>query len=176
MVLTPDIVVPSVTHNAGMIGEGVDLNLIHRRDLRSATLVYHLTKTLLTGHPAGCRASASWAPAAAGPSQSLLTSIHTRMILRPLSGYERRRGPGTAMDIKQIVEGRRHDRVRITDHAGEEAQADRLSYDEIFDSVIHGRLIEDYPDDKPYPSCLVYGSTRRGEPVHSVWAYDSDTE
>lgn len=64
----------------------------------------------------------------------------------------------------------------MVDHADEEAQADRLCYDEIFDSVIHGRLIEDYPDDKPYPSCLVYGSTRRGEPVHSVWAYDSDTE
>ena len=50
LVLTPDIVGPSVTHNAGIIGEGVDLNLIHRRDLRPATLVYHLTKTLLEKH------------------------------------------------------------------------------------------------------------------------------
>ena len=49
-VLTPDIVGPSETHNAGIIGEGVDLNLIHRRDLRDATLVYHLTKTLLEKH------------------------------------------------------------------------------------------------------------------------------
>ena len=74
-VLTPEVVGPSVTHNAGIIGAGVDLNLIHRRDLRPATLVYHLNKTLLTGHPAGCRASASWAPAAAGPSQNSPTSI-----------------------------------------------------------------------------------------------------
>lgn len=79
------------------------------------------------------------------------------------------------MDIEQIVDAIRHDRVRITHHADEEAQADRLSYDEIFDSVIRGRLIEDYPDDKPYPSCLVYGNTFRGEPVHSVWAYNSET-
>ena len=50
LVLTPDIVGPSVTHNAGIIGEGVDLNLIHRRDLRPATLIYHLTKTLLEKH------------------------------------------------------------------------------------------------------------------------------
>ena len=50
LVLTPDIVGPSVTHSAGIIGEGVDLNLIHRRDLRPATLVYHLTKTLLEKH------------------------------------------------------------------------------------------------------------------------------
>ena len=50
LVLTPEIVGPSITHNAGIIGQGVDLNLIHRRDLRPSTLVYHLTKTLLEKH------------------------------------------------------------------------------------------------------------------------------
>ena len=50
LVLTPDIVGPSVTHNAGIIGEGVDLNLVHHRDLRPATLIYHLTRTLLEKH------------------------------------------------------------------------------------------------------------------------------
>ena len=50
LVLTPEIVGPSITHNAGIIGQGVDLNLIHRRDLRLSTLVYHLTKTLLEKH------------------------------------------------------------------------------------------------------------------------------
>ena len=50
LVLTPEIVGPSITHNAGIIGEGVDLNLVHRRDLRPSTLVYHLTKTLIEKH------------------------------------------------------------------------------------------------------------------------------
>ena len=50
LVLTPEIVGPSITHTAGIIGQGVDLNLIHRRDLRLSTLVYHLTKTLLEKH------------------------------------------------------------------------------------------------------------------------------
>ena len=50
LVLTPEIVGPSITHNAGIIGEGVDLSLIHRKDLRPSTLVYHLTKTLLENH------------------------------------------------------------------------------------------------------------------------------
>ena len=50
LVLTPEIVGPSTTHNAGIIGEGVDLNLVHRRDLRPSTLVYHLTKTLIEKH------------------------------------------------------------------------------------------------------------------------------
>ena len=87
---------------------------------------------------------------------------------------------------QQLIHGQRQDAehqvaehlpvpAHITDHADEEAQADRLSYDEIFNSVIRGRPIEDYADDKPYPSCLVYGDTFRGDPVHSVWAYNSET-
>ncbi len=78
------------------------------------------------------------------------------------------------LDIEDIIEAIRDDRVQITDHADEEAQADRLSFDEILASVINGEVIEDYPDDGPYPSCLIYGSTFSGEPVHSVWAYNDE--
>ena len=45
--LTPDLVGPSVTKNAGIIGEAVDLNLIHTGDLRHSTLLFHLTQRLL---------------------------------------------------------------------------------------------------------------------------------
>ena len=47
LVLTPDLVGPSITRNEGIIGEGVDLNLVHTRDLRHSTLLFHLTKRLL---------------------------------------------------------------------------------------------------------------------------------
>ncbi len=45
--LTPDLVGPSITRNQGIIGEGVDLNLEHTRDMRRSTLLYHLTRRLL---------------------------------------------------------------------------------------------------------------------------------
>ena len=45
--LTPDLVGPSKTLNQGIIGEGVDLDLVHTRALRRSTLLYHLTKRLL---------------------------------------------------------------------------------------------------------------------------------
>ncbi|MDZ4804957.1 MAG: DEAD/DEAH box helicase family protein [Candidatus Eisenbacteria bacterium] len=45
--LTPDLVGPSITRNAGIIGEGVDMNLKHLRDTRHSSLVYHLTERLL---------------------------------------------------------------------------------------------------------------------------------
>lgn len=78
------------------------------------------------------------------------------------------------MRIEDIIEAIRSDRVRITDHADEEAHADSLSLDEIFLSVERGEIIEDYPTDKPYPSCLVFGLVPGEEPVHSVWAYNSE--
>jgi len=45
--LTPDLVGPSITRNAGIIGEDVDLNLEHLGELRRSTLLYHLTARLL---------------------------------------------------------------------------------------------------------------------------------
>ncbi len=45
--LTPDLVGPSVTKVAGIIGEDVDLNLVHTGDLRRSTLLFHITQRLL---------------------------------------------------------------------------------------------------------------------------------
>ena len=45
--LTPDLIGPSSTRSEGIIGEGVDLNLVHTNDLRRSTLLFHLTQRLL---------------------------------------------------------------------------------------------------------------------------------
>ena len=45
--LTPGLVGPSITRNAGIIGEGVDLNLVHTGDLRKSELLFNLTTRLL---------------------------------------------------------------------------------------------------------------------------------
>ena len=66
--------------------------------------------------------------------------------------------------------------VNITHHARKEAKEDLLKLDEIFFSARCGELIENYPEDYPYPSCLIYGKILSGEPVHSVWAYDHESE
>src|SRR4029079_808652 len=41
------LVGPSITQNAGIIGESVDLGLKHLGDLRRSTLIFHLTQRLL---------------------------------------------------------------------------------------------------------------------------------
>ena len=92
------------------------------------------------------------------------------------SGSPKQRAQGWfKMDIADILDAVRNGRIRITDHADVEALADHLLFDEIVYSVIHGEIIEDYPDDRPYPSCLIYGDTPTDEPVHTVWAYNRET-
>lgn len=39
------------------------------------------------------------------------------------------------MNLEDIIDAIRHNRIRITDHADEETQADHLSFDEVFVSV-----------------------------------------
>jgi len=78
------------------------------------------------------------------------------------------------MDIENIVDAVRNNRVRITEHADEEAFDDGLSFEEIYLSVMHGEIIEEYSGDRPYPSCLIMGKNFSGEPIHSVWAYNPE--
>jgi hypothetical protein len=80
------------------------------------------------------------------------------------------------MNLQQIKQAIAHDKVRVTSHADDEMAADGLFLDILLQATLNGETIEDYPMDHPLPSCLVLGFTKKGEPVHSVWAYNELTE
>lgn len=44
-----------------------------------------------------------------------------------------------------------------------------IKTDDLVAVLAHCELIEEYADDKPYPSCLIYGEVR-GRPIHVVCA------
>ena len=50
----------------------------------------------------------------------------------------------------------------------------KITFPDIRDSVLSGDIIEDYPDDRPLPSCLIFGNTLSADAMHSVWGYNSD--
>jgi len=80
------------------------------------------------------------------------------------------------VNIDQIIDSIHNNRIRITDHAEEEARFDQLTLDVILSSVVDGQIIEQYPGDYPYPSCLILGMSGAEEPIHSVWAYNEETK
>ncbi len=53
------------------------------------------------------------------------------------------------MKIQDIVKAIQTGKIRISDHARDEAREDSLLLNEIFFSVCNGEIIEDYPKDKP---------------------------
>ena len=50
LVLTPELVGPTITHNQGIIGQGHDLTVEHLDRVRPRALLYHLTRQLLYNH------------------------------------------------------------------------------------------------------------------------------
>jgi len=62
---------------------------------------------------------------------------------------------------------------RFTDHARREMEAEPLGIirvDEVLQALERGEIIEEYPEDQPYASCLVLGRTALGRPLHIVCA------
>lgn len=53
-------------------------------------------------------------------------------------------------------------------HADNERQDDNLLLDEIEESVLSGRILEQYPDTGRGESCLIAGFTSEGKPIHVV--------
>lgn len=67
--------------------------------------------------------------------------------------------------------------VLYTKHALEEMRNDkygRIFDSDVFDCIINSSIIEEYPDDKPYPSILLYGRTSKQRPIHIVCAYNEN--
>ena len=49
-----------------------------------------------------------------------------------------------------------------------------ISRADVINCLLHGEVIEDYPDDFPYPSCLVFGYTVNGMVLHIVVGNDGE--
>jgi hypothetical protein len=79
------------------------------------------------------------------------------------------------IDIKSIIESINANRFRITDHADEEALNDHIPLSEVLDMISSGEILEQYPEDKPYPSCLIFSKLEGGDPIHTVWAFNHAT-
>ena len=58
-------------------------------------------------------------------------------------------------------------------HAVDQTILRNISVQEIRDAINNGEIIEDYPDDKYGPSCLIFGVTQIGRPIHIQCSYPS---
>ena len=61
----------------------------------------------------------------------------------------------------------------LTDHASDRAVQRDISSQEIVQTVLAGEIIEDYPEDKYGPSCLMLGTTEAGRVLHVQVSYNA---
>ncbi len=72
------------------------------------------------------------------------------------------------MDIRPIRKAIRQGQVFFTDHAVRQMAKRRMDDVEVCEAILLGEIIEEYPEDKYSPSCLVYGQTSKGRHLHVV--------
>ena len=58
--------------------------------------------------------------------------------------------------------------VRWTRHILERLLRRNILVDDVKAALANGEIIEQYPTDYPFPSCLVLGHTAAGHPLHVV--------
>ena len=54
----------------------------------------------------------------------------------------------------------------------EKEEFGRIFEEEAYAAICNGEVIEEYPEDNPYPSVLIYGRTTKNRPLHMVCAYN----
>ena len=73
--------------------------------------------------------------------------------------------------IQKIKEAFRKDRYEYSLHAVDQSILRHIACKEILEMVENGQIIEDYPEDKFGPSCLIYGKTNLERPLHIQCSY-----
>ena len=78
------------------------------------------------------------------------------------------------MTIERINELLHNNKARWTTHCVEQMGERDISKDDIIYCIENGEIIEDYPNDFPYPSCLIYGKCTNGRIIHIVVGSDDE--
>ncbi len=79
------------------------------------------------------------------------------------------------MDIYKIQTLFHKRSVKWSTHCLERMQERDISRDDVRSCVLRGEIIEDYPNDYPYPSCLIFGHTTQDRVLHIVIGTDEVT-
>ena len=66
------------------------------------------------------------------------------------------------------------DSIAVTQHANRRFNERGINLDDIESAILSGEIIEEYPDDKPFPSCLIFGKSEKNLPLHVVASVDEE--
>ncbi len=78
------------------------------------------------------------------------------------------------IDIEQLRTLNKAEQIAVTEHARRRLVERGISVNDIIRCIDKGQIIKQYEYDKPFPSCLILGTTIDGEYIHVVASHDSE--
>ena len=66
------------------------------------------------------------------------------------------------------------DTIKATQHFTDRLFKHGIEYDNVILAIMNGEIIEQYPDDYPYPSALILGYDVETKPLHVVAGVSND--
>lgn len=72
------------------------------------------------------------------------------------------------IDVNVLREYFKTDKVFVTNHVANRFRERSIRVKDVREAVLSGNIIEQYEDDFPYPSCLIFGYSADKRPIHVV--------
>ena len=85
-----------------------------------------------------------------------------------MTGHGATDGGGFSAVLETLRTQAAQENIRITRHASEEMIEEDIALDDVLEAVQSGHILEDYPEHRRGPCCLIAGVTRAGRPMHVV--------
>lgn len=78
------------------------------------------------------------------------------------------------IDINLIKAHKNNRNIYVTEHCDIKMHIRNITNTDIYSAIDNGRIIKQYEDDKPFPSCLISGYSGK-RPIHIVVGTDGET-
>ena len=72
------------------------------------------------------------------------------------------------MDIGAFRAANNPENFTVTRHGQKRMEQRNITLDDVISAIRSGEIIEEYPEDFPFPSCLILGKSIFGRPLHMV--------
>ena len=80
------------------------------------------------------------------------------------------------LDLSKIRAAVKSDHTEWRRHALLRATERGITLEQALQVILEGDIIEDYPQAKPYPACLMMAMAKPGKPLYVSLAYDEEND
>lgn len=78
------------------------------------------------------------------------------------------------INIDELRKLNQPEHIAITEHARQRLIERGITINDIVRCIAKGEIIRQYPDDKPFPSCLILGTAVNDSYIHVVVSHDEE--